>query len=263
MDGDGAFADPGRAQDDGRGRLQSRERWPTRSRARWSALYAAAASALLLALGASREARAQSQGPLDTPRMTEDMHTYFHGEKWEGPVFFGAGLASAGLGAFLVTRDDAIARGAAYPLFGVGLIQLLVGAVVFLRTDAQVAALDKKIALEPAAFKRDERARIGKVNTQFIVLAVVESALIAGGTAMAVLGAQNDCCRTTQGVGLGLAAEGAVMLGLDLFAAARARDYTISLDRFDPLRSAASPPGSAPQGSAPLQFGPITLGVRF
>jgi hypothetical protein len=220
----------------------------------WAALLCAAAT-----LAVAPGARAQDPAPIDKARMTEGMHAYFHGEKWEGPVFFGAGLAAGGVGALLVTRSDELARGAAYPLFGIGLVQLIVGAVVFLRTDAQVARLDQQLAKDPAAFKKEESARIKGVNTQFIALAIIESVLIAGGTATAIVAAQKDCCRTLQGIGLGLAGQGAVTLALDLFAAARAREYTDNLRRFD----TASPAAMSLGQPAPMSFGPISIGVRF
>jgi hypothetical protein len=224
-----------------------------------SAAFAAVAAGLFAAPEARAEGEAPiGEAPIGKAQMTEDMHAYFHGEKWEGPVFFGAGLASAGIGAALITRDDALARGAAYPVFGIGLIQLIVGAVVFLRTDAQVARLDKELATNPAKFKKDESARIKSVNTEFIALAVVESAFVVGGVAMAAIAAQDGCCRTLQGVGLGLAGQGGAMLMLDAFAAARARDYTDSLRRFD----AVGAPG-ARAATPSLGIGPISVGFQF
>lgn len=222
---------------------------------RGTAALLCAAAALTLGPGA----RAQAQTPIDQAQMTEGMHAYFHGEKWEGPVFFGAGLAAEAVGAVLLTRRDEIARGAAYPLFGLGLAQLIVGAVVFLRTDAQVARLDRQLATDKGAFKKDESARIKGVNTEFIALAIIESALIAGGALTAIVAAQKECCRTLQGIGLGLAGEGAVMLGLDLFAAKRALDYADNLQRFD----AGSPSARSPAQPAPLGFGPISVRWSF
>jgi len=208
----------------------------------------------IASISVGRAALAQQPPPLDKARMKEDMHSYFHGEKWEGPFFFGAGLAAAGAGTVLVTRKDEIARGAAYPLYAVGLVQLIVGAVVFLRTDAQVARLDRQLAAKPLEFKSKELTRIKRVNNEFIALAVIESLLVAGGVTTAAVAATHDCCRTLQGVGLGLAGQGAVMLALDLFAAQRAREYTDSLRRFDV---------TAPLPRASFSVGPISFGTRF
>jgi hypothetical protein len=222
-----------------------------------------AAVALLAAAGvatAAGDARAQGPVPIDAAHMKTDMHAYFHGEKWAGPFFFGTGVAAASIGAVLLTRSDPVARGAAYPVIGLGIVQALVGAVVFFRSDAQAAKLDAKLASDPAAFKRDETARMLKVKNQFVVLGIVESVFMLGGTVTAAVAARKECCRTLQGVGLGFAAQGAATLMLDLFAAARARDYLQSLDRFDPGAAAPAPP---PGGRAPLAFGPITFSGTF
>jgi hypothetical protein len=219
----------------------------------YAALLCAAAATLAPVPGAL----AQEAAPTGKGRMADDMRAYFRGEKLEGPFFFGAGAAAVGTGAFLVTRDDEIARGAAFPLFGLGLVQMIVGAVVFLRTDAQVARLERQLQADPAAFKAEESKRIRGVNTQFVALMIVEAALMLGGAGMAAVAAKNDCCRTVQGVGLGIAGESASLLLLDLFAAARARDYADNLARFDPGAS------SAPPRPAPLGIGPGALGLRF
>src|SRR5262245_123883 len=63
-------------------------------------------SSMAASLSVASRAPAQQMAPLDKARMTEQMHSYFHGEKWEGPFFFGAGLLAAGGGAVLVTRKD-------------------------------------------------------------------------------------------------------------------------------------------------------------
>jgi len=214
---------------------------------------------LAAAVTVAPPALAEGAPSIDKAQMAEAMHTYFHGEKWEGPVFFGVGLAAGGVGAVLLTRSDDIAKGAAYPVLGIGLVQLIVGAVVFLRTDAQVARLDRQLSTDEAAFKKDESARIAGVNTEFIALAIIESALIAFGAVTAIVAAQKGCCRTLEGVGLGLSGQGAAMLVLDLFAAARARRYTDGLQRFD----AGSPAAPLPGGPAPMSFGPISFGFRF
>lgn len=130
---------------------------------------------------------------------------------------------------------------------------------MFFRTDAQVARLDRQLATDPHAFKKDESARIKGVNTEFIVLAIIESALIAGGALTAIVAAQKECCRTLQGIGLGLAGEGAVMIGLDLLAAKRALDYTDNLQRFD----AGTPSARSPRQPAPPGLGPISVRWSF
>jgi hypothetical protein len=176
-------------------------------------------------------ALALAPAALDAPAMTEAMHSYFHGEKWEGPFFAGAGVLAGGAGAFLLAQPSDLARGAAWPLLGVGLIQLAAGAVVFFRTDAQVAALDRLLLEDPARYRNDETSRIGRVNTTFRVLIATEIAIAAGGLAAAgagrVMGSD-----VVVGIGLGLLAQGLAMLVLDAVAMERADRYTEALDAF-------------------------------
>jgi hypothetical protein len=218
-----------------------------------------AAAAVALAAGLAVTTPAEAQSEPGIARMTADMHTYFDGEKHAGPVFFGAGLLGVGAGTGMVIRGGDIVRGAGFPLIGIGLVQSIVGATLLLRTDTQVARLDAQLAKDPAAFKRDESKRIDGVNKSLYLLMVLESALIVGGATTAVVASQKDCCKTLQGVGLGLAAQSAVTLMLDLFALARAREYADSLRRFDPPPASARAPG----GSAPMSLGPISFGGRF
>jgi hypothetical protein len=228
---------------------------------KWLAAVVAGAAAGLVVLSLPSSAHAQSGPAIDKTQMTDAMHVYFDGERGAGPLFLGAGVAAGGIGTLLVTRDDALARGAAYPVFGIGLIQAVVGASLLLSTRSRVAKLDQQLATDPAAFKKDESKRISGVNTSFVALMIVESVLIAGGTATAVVASQKECCRTLQGIGLGLAAQAAVTLSLDLFAMARARDYAESLDRFDP--GSSSTKGARGQAPGPMSFGAISFGGRF
>jgi hypothetical protein len=195
--------------------------------------------------------------------MAAEMHTYFGGEKGAGTLVFSAGLAGMAGGTVMALRGGDITQGAGFPLIGIGVVQGIVGATLLLRTDKQVASLDAQLAKDPAAFKRDESKRMDGVTTTLFALMLVESALIVGGATTAVVAAQKDCCRTLQGVGLGLAAQSAVTLMIDLFAFARAREYADRVRRFEPSAGPApSPGGSAPMSRGP-SFGPISFGGQF
>jgi hypothetical protein len=235
---------------------------PKRRRGR-AARNGAAVLTAAFGLALAQPAAAQSEPTIDRARMAADMRTYFGGEKGAGPLFFGAGLTGVGGGTLMALKGSDIVQGVGFPLIGIGLVQGIVGATLLLRTDEQVAELDAQLATDPAAFKRDESKRIDGVKTSLYALMILESVLIMGGAATAVVAAQKNCCRTLQGVGLGLAAQSAVTLMLDLFALARAREYADSLRRFEPPASAApSPGGAAPMSRGP-NIGPISFGGRF
>jgi predicted membrane channel-forming protein YqfA (hemolysin III family) len=77
--------------------------------------------------------------------MTESMHNYFREEKSEALFFLIAGILSIifSAWAFFLNRERFFV-GLAIPVLAVGLIQLVVGAVVFFRT-----ALSTRPAVKP------------------------------------------------------------------------------------------------------------------
>ena len=157
--------------------------------------------------------------------------TYFRGELTQGFAWTGVGLASVGAGVVLVTRDGDVERGAAYPAFGFGAIQLIAGVVSFvsppLRATRAAAAIARGHGRELLA---DERKRIRRVNLGFRVLEITELALVVGGGATAAIAYRGDH-PTVTGVALGLAVEGAAMFVLDWFAHRRAVRYQHALEQ--------------------------------
>lgn len=185
---------------------------------------------LLLALTSSAHAD-------DAAQMRLDMHTYFAGEKRECLAFGGAGLAAVGLGSGLMSTQSGLARGAAYPLLGVALIELVAGVVLFGRTDAQVTHLDAQLTHAPAAFRTAELTRMRRVNAQFRALAAIEGVLMLAGVGLVAVGGivKED---TATGVGVGLAVQAATLFMLDTFAHDRAISYEEHLRRFQVAVSA-------------------------
>jgi hypothetical protein len=153
------------------------------------------------------------------------MHDYFAGEKRSGWLWGSVGLFAIGTGSALLVQKTPFTRGMAYPILTVGAIQTLAGVVLLVGTDSRVAKLDDRLAHESSATVRDdELARIQRTNATFLVLEIVEAALIAGGATLAIVSHQKGSDVWT-GVGVGLAIQGAAMLGLDALAASRAHRY--------------------------------------
>jgi len=162
--------------------------------------------------------------------LEEAIDGYFAGEKAEGWVFLGFGVAAAGAGtAFFFSGDDTL-RGASYPVVGISLIQIAAGVVLLLRTDGQVAKLKRDLQKRPGQVKNQELDRMRKVNREFGWLKIAETSLFAGGVALAAAGSAKNS-PVTSGVGAGLAAQSAAMLWFDLFAERRAQRYTDVLER--------------------------------
>jgi hypothetical protein len=80
------------------------------------------------------------------------------------------------------------------------------------------------IAKAPGPWLVAESQRMKGVSTQFLVLKIVEVALIAGGGTMAVIGNTGDHPRL-EGAGYALAAEAAATLIFDIVASRRASRY--------------------------------------
>jgi hypothetical protein len=162
--------------------------------------------------------------------MTPELHGYFAAEKAESVLFVAAGALAIAASIWLVAVASAY-RAMAAPLALVALIQLAVGASVYLRTDGQVAALERSLA--PGSPTRDaaaqaERARMAKVYSNFQIYKYVEIALFAAGAALALFAGRRDLGFS---VGAGLIAQSSLMLLFDLFAERRAERYLEALAR--------------------------------
>lgn len=152
------------------------------------------------------------------------MESYFAGEKRGGLVLAGMGAAGLGTGAILVTRDSDLARGAGYPALAIGAAHLAAGVFVYLSSDRRIDRFGPAIDRDPTAFAAAERERIAGVRRQFLILKIVEGALIAGGTAAAIYGLSDDR-DLAAGIGIGIAAEATATLIFDIVADRRAAHY--------------------------------------
>lgn len=181
---------------------------------------------------APKTALAQAD-PLDTRAMMARMTEYFEGERQQSYVFLGYGLGALGVGAYLVTRDDPIARGAGYPTLAFGLLQTLVGASLAVRTSGQIADRQRRLADDPAGFARDERTRMKGVMARFTIAQGTEIALAGVGLGLFAYGALRHE-PTFEGVGLGVAVQSVVTLGLEYLATKRGGHYLDHLTSFTP-----------------------------
>jgi hypothetical protein len=178
--------------------------------------------------------------------MQEQMVGYFAAEKAESWLFILVGVVAVGVAVWLLLSGHAY-RGMAYPLIAVGLIQLVVGGTVALRTDAQVAALTRQLAESPSAFQLAEVPRMEGVMRNFELYKGVEIALLLVGVGLAYALRRKEL---VYGVGVGLVMQASLMLVLDLFAEKRGDEYLLAL-RALPTASAPAAgeaPGQAAEG---------------
>jgi hypothetical protein len=146
---------------------------------------------------------------------------YFAAEKSEAGLFMAVGIAAVAASAWLWLGGSAY-KAMAYPLIAIAAIQLVVGATVFFRTDAQVAALQAQYGADRAAFKAAETPRMEAVVRNFRLYKGIEIALLATGILLTFLLRHSDAWYA---VGIGLIIQSSLMLVLDLFAERRADEY--------------------------------------
>lgn len=156
------------------------------------------------------------------------MTDYYDGEIAGGWTLMGMGAAGLTAGGFLYADDGPRARGASYVAFGFGAAHLAAG--IYINVASRVREHAYRIAIDkaPQPWLAYEGHRMRGVSTQFLVLKIVEVALIAGSGTMAVIGNTTDRPRL-EGAGYALAAEAAATLVFDIIAARRAHRYRARL----------------------------------
>jgi hypothetical protein len=153
--------------------------------------------------------------------MESEMARYFAGERGESALILACAVAAAVVSAALVSLRSPY-RAMAWPLMALGLVQLLAGGAVFLRTPAQVARLGRQLRSSPSTFRAEEAARMTRVQRRFVLYKRVEIGLLAIGLALASIEGYG---RTLYAVGMGLMLEAGLMLFLDLRAERRGQRY--------------------------------------
>ncbi len=153
--------------------------------------------------------------------MINNMSSYFVAEKQESVIFIAVGLLAIGLSVWLWMNGHRL-KSMAYPLVFIALMQIVVGGLVYLRTDAQLSTLSAQLQVSPAAFKAEETPRMQTVMKNFSIYKAVEMLLLIIGVGMIAFLQRHDMAA---GIGVGLVLQAAFTLTLDIFAEARGADY--------------------------------------
>ena len=154
--------------------------------------------------------------------MTPEIATYFTAERRGGFLLVAMAIAGFALAAFLWRTQSAFLA-MAWPLVILGVIEVIIGLVIALRTPGQVAALEEGLRMSPAATVSAESHRMSRINRNFRIIKVVEVAVIALGLLLALL---LPSLSAWAAVGVGLLAEATLLLAFDTFAHHRAEVYT-------------------------------------
>ena len=160
--------------------------------------------------------------------MIKPMTDYFLAEKSESLLFIAVGVLAIAIAVWLLLSGHRL-RAMAFPLVAIALIQLVVGASVYFRTDAQLSQLSQHSLAAPAEFKQAETSRMQAVMKNFTLYKWIEVVLLAVGVLLIVFLQRYDVAAA---VGGGLVLQSAFMLCLDLFAEARGQDYLKALIAF-------------------------------
>lgn len=153
---------------------------------------------------------------------------YFAAERAESLVFLGIGIAALAAAAwFFGAKNDALLRGAAWPLAMVALIQITVGYTILTRSPKDIVRVEHIVQHEPPRIQSEEIPRMEAVMRNFAFIRWVEIALLAAGIALMFFSAEGFW----RGVGYGLAVQAALMLVADYFAEARGHVYLAELKK--------------------------------
>jgi hypothetical protein len=153
--------------------------------------------------------------------MINHMSSYFAAEKQESLIFIAVGLLAIGISVWLWMNGHRL-KSMAYPLVVVALMQMAVGASVYLRTGTQLSTLSAQLNANPAALKVEETNRMQTVLKNFSIYKAVEMVLLIVGVGMIAFLQRYDMAA---GIGVGLVLQAAFTLTLDIFAEARGADY--------------------------------------
>jgi hypothetical protein len=162
--------------------------------------------------------------------MIRQMTNYFSAEKQESLLFIAVGILAIGVGVWLWMNGHRL-KSMAFPLVAVAMLQVAVGASVYLRTDAQLAGLSRQVVQQPEVTRKAETTRMQTVMKNFSIYKAVEMLLLVVGLLLIVFWQAND---VAAGIGAGLVLQSAFTLCLDLFAEARGQDYLKALATFTP-----------------------------
>lgn len=166
-----------------------------------------------------------------------DARGYSGGETRAGVLRLTFGAASIGGGAAAWTSGSPFVHTMAYPLFGGGALETVLGVSSLVRADrARSGAL--RVDMGDASYIAGEEQRLGKLRVQLTIRQAIEAAAFVGGGMVAYFDAGNESVR---GFALGLSLEAGALLAGDAFAQSRAERFAMALRQvrlgFAPSRS--------------------------
>ena len=161
------------------------------------------------------------------------LQSYFKGEKKQSLIFMLGGILALTLGSLgYFYFETAIWKGAASPFLIIGLIQFVLGAVIYFRTNKQVSKLIQQSEGQTRQFFTEEVARMEKVLKDFHKYKTVLMLFFCLGFLFLMLGAFAGWGKFTLGSGAALLWQSGSIYLMDSLAEYRAEFYTQKLRKF-------------------------------
>ena len=162
-----------------------------------------------------------------------DIEKYFNAEKSESGLFMTIGIAGIVIAIiFYFFLKTEFYKGAAIPLFFIGVILGIVGFTVYKRSDSDRIRNVYAYDMNPTELKQKEIPRMKTVIQNFIIYRWVEIALLIIGLGLYIYFVRDIRHDFWRGFGLGLAVMALSALVADYFAEKRGRVYLDGLITF-------------------------------
>lgn len=162
----------------------------------------------------------------------EFVSTYFTEEKIESLFFLLIGISSILLALiFLFIIKYSLYKGLAYPLLLIGILQVVVGISIYIRSPKDIIRVGQLIQNEPQNIQSNEIIRIDQVIDNFTTYLCIEMSLIIISLSLYIYFYKSPQT-FWKGVALGLLIQASLLLPLDLVAKQRAHSYHDALIYF-------------------------------
>ncbi len=163
------------------------------------------------------------------------IHKYFIAEKQGSLFLLSIGIAAVLLAIiffFFIKTNASFYKGAAIILMVLGLIQAIVGFNIYKRTNKQKSDIAYNIGLEPVTYTNNiEMPRITKVIKSLVIYRWAEITCAIIGIVLWITYKSNPSKSFFTGLGLALAIQAIILLGVDYFAGKRAGTYRQQLEK--------------------------------
>lgn len=157
------------------------------------------------------------------------IYKYFTAEKQGGLFILLIGVAAILLAAgfwFFIKTNPLLFKGAAIALLAIGILQSIVGFVVYSKTDKQQSDIAYNLGMQPASYaKYTELPRMEKVMKSFAIYRWTEIVFILIGIVLIFILRNNPERLFWYGFFIAFTIQFAIMLGSDYYAEKRAEVY--------------------------------------